>query len=275
MTLDAGRMPGSKRVPDLDIGDNGEVVLELWCKGGKGQFSVAGNTVIFVPGAMENRNCPPDRAQADDDLIAALERCGELEAAGRFRLVRRIEDAAVSYQYQLSAAAIPDATSRSESVAPRDVDGLLGAATPGNRYGLRGAARHIGAIRRRDGRRISMGPVPGNIVCVGVTDVVRRRWRSAGHGFAIRWIVGEVACRRPEGGPTTNSRVMPERLRDCRTGSRRSRSCARRGCRPRERFVRGKHERYDTDRRDKRPIHSIRHGTHHFVGCREPHPNAG
>jgi hypothetical protein len=72
MTLDAGRMPGSKRVPDLDIGDSGEVVLELWCKGGKGQFSVAGNTVIFVPGAIENRDCPPDRAQADDDLIAAL-----------------------------------------------------------------------------------------------------------------------------------------------------------------------------------------------------------
>jgi heat shock protein HslJ len=72
MTLDAGRQPGSKRIPNLEIGDNGEVVLELWCKGGKGQFSVAGNTVIFVAGAMENRNCAPDRAQADDDLIAAL-----------------------------------------------------------------------------------------------------------------------------------------------------------------------------------------------------------
>src|ERR1700738_3998947 len=72
MQLDVGRQPGSKRVPDLEIGDSGEVVLELWCKGGKGQFSVAGNTVIFVPGAMETRNCPPDRAQADDDLIAAL-----------------------------------------------------------------------------------------------------------------------------------------------------------------------------------------------------------
>ena len=72
MTLDAARLPGSKRVPSLEIGDNGEVVLELWCKGGKGQFSVAGSTVIFVPGAMENRNCPADRAQADDDLITAL-----------------------------------------------------------------------------------------------------------------------------------------------------------------------------------------------------------
>ena len=72
MTLDVGRMPGSKRIPNLEIGDAGEVVLELWCKGGKGQFSVAGNTVIFVAGAMEDRTCAPDRAQADDDLIAAL-----------------------------------------------------------------------------------------------------------------------------------------------------------------------------------------------------------
>lgn len=72
MTLDALPQPGSKRVPDLDIGDNGEVVLELWCKGGKGQFSVAGNTVIFVASQIEDRNCAPGRAQADDDLLAML-----------------------------------------------------------------------------------------------------------------------------------------------------------------------------------------------------------
>ena len=84
MTLDAARMPGSKRIPSLDIGDNGEVVLELWCKGGKGQFSVAGNTIIFVPGAMENRSCPPDRAQADDDLIAALSEAATWRRQGDF-----------------------------------------------------------------------------------------------------------------------------------------------------------------------------------------------
>jgi hypothetical protein len=72
MTLDAARQPGSKRLPTLDIGDNGEVVLELWCKAGKGQFSVAGNTVIFVAGPMEDRTCPPPRAQADDELVAGL-----------------------------------------------------------------------------------------------------------------------------------------------------------------------------------------------------------
>jgi hypothetical protein len=72
MTLDAGRQPGSKRIPNLEIGDAGETRLELWCKGGKGQFSVAGNTVVFVVGPMEDRNCPEARAQADDELIAAL-----------------------------------------------------------------------------------------------------------------------------------------------------------------------------------------------------------
>ena len=82
MTLDAARMPGSKRVPNLDIGDNGEVVLELWCKGGKGQFSVAGNTVIFVPGPIEDRGCPPAKAQADDDLVAALSEASNWKRQG-------------------------------------------------------------------------------------------------------------------------------------------------------------------------------------------------
>ncbi len=70
MTLDAAHQPGSKRLPTLEIGDSGEAILELWCKGGKGQFSVAGNTVIFVAGPLEDRACPPARAQADDELVA-------------------------------------------------------------------------------------------------------------------------------------------------------------------------------------------------------------
>ena len=72
MTMDVARQPGSKRLPNVEIGDNGEAVLELWCKGGKGQFSVAGNTVIFVAGPLEDRACPPARAQADDELVASL-----------------------------------------------------------------------------------------------------------------------------------------------------------------------------------------------------------
>ena len=84
MTLDAARQPGSKRLPTLDIGDSGEATLELWCKGGKGQFSIAGNTVIFVAGPLEDRACPPARAQADDELVAALSDAATWKRQGDF-----------------------------------------------------------------------------------------------------------------------------------------------------------------------------------------------
>ncbi len=72
MTLDTAPQPGSKRMPTLEIGDNGQATLELWCKNGRGQFSVAGNTVVFVPGQMQENACAPDRAEADDQLLSAL-----------------------------------------------------------------------------------------------------------------------------------------------------------------------------------------------------------
>jgi hypothetical protein len=73
MTLDTAPQPGTKRMPTLEIGDNGEARLDLWCKGGKGQFSVAGNTVIFVPGPMADRaDCPPGGGEADDEVLGAL-----------------------------------------------------------------------------------------------------------------------------------------------------------------------------------------------------------
>jgi hypothetical protein len=83
MTLDVGRQAGSKRIPNLEIGDSGETRLELWCKGGKGQFSVAGNTVIFVAGPLEGA-CPPPQAQADDDLVAALAEAATWRRQGDF-----------------------------------------------------------------------------------------------------------------------------------------------------------------------------------------------
>jgi hypothetical protein len=84
MTLDVARQPGSKRIPNMEIGDSGETILELWCKGGKGQFSVAGDTVIFVAGPLEDRACPPARAQADDELVAALSEAATWKRQGDF-----------------------------------------------------------------------------------------------------------------------------------------------------------------------------------------------
>lgn len=72
LTLDAAPMRGSKRVPLIEIGNNGEVQLSLWCKSATGQLSVAGDSVVFVPGQIRDDGCPPDRAAADDSLVAAL-----------------------------------------------------------------------------------------------------------------------------------------------------------------------------------------------------------
>jgi len=70
--LDVPPMQGSERIPTIEIGDNGELRLDLWCKSGRGQFSVAGDTIIFVPGPMKADGCTPPRAQADDELLANL-----------------------------------------------------------------------------------------------------------------------------------------------------------------------------------------------------------
>ena len=84
MTLEARPQPGSKRIPRLEIGENGEAQLDLWCKGGKGQFSVANNTVIFVPGPMQDSGCSSDRAQADDALVNALAEAATWTRQGDF-----------------------------------------------------------------------------------------------------------------------------------------------------------------------------------------------
>jgi hypothetical protein len=84
LTLDVAQQPGSKRVPQLEIGDSGEATLDLWCKDASGQFSVAGNTVIFVPGLVEDHDCSPAQAAADDQLVAALSEATSWKRDGDF-----------------------------------------------------------------------------------------------------------------------------------------------------------------------------------------------
>lgn len=72
LILDAGPMPGSKRVPNMDIASNGTIALEMWCGRVEGQIVVAGDTVTVMTGPQAARQCPPEQARADADLIATL-----------------------------------------------------------------------------------------------------------------------------------------------------------------------------------------------------------
>jgi heat shock protein HslJ len=70
--LDARPMRGGKRVPVLAIDANGSAQIDLWCKRGQGRAVVAGDTITITLGAMDNEPCTPERAQADEDMVAAL-----------------------------------------------------------------------------------------------------------------------------------------------------------------------------------------------------------
>ncbi len=70
--LDARPMPGSKRIPNIEIAANGTMALEMWCNRVEGQVVVAGDTVTVITGQPTERNCSPDRARADAELIEAL-----------------------------------------------------------------------------------------------------------------------------------------------------------------------------------------------------------
>jgi heat shock protein HslJ len=72
LVLDVNPMRGSKKIPLLDIGQNGTAEIDLWCNSVKAQLVVAANTITIITGEMSSRQCPPDRARADDDLLTAL-----------------------------------------------------------------------------------------------------------------------------------------------------------------------------------------------------------
>ena len=72
LRLDVDPMRGSKKVPVLDIGQNGTAEIELWCNAVKAQLVIAANTITIIAGEMSARQCPPDRARADEELLEAL-----------------------------------------------------------------------------------------------------------------------------------------------------------------------------------------------------------
>jgi heat shock protein HslJ len=84
LLLDAPPMKGSKRVPSLEIAENGLADIELWCGGVKGQLVVAGDTITILTGAKTERSCTAERMRGDDDLLAALNEVTNWRREGEF-----------------------------------------------------------------------------------------------------------------------------------------------------------------------------------------------
>ena len=72
LILDTAPMRGSKRIPNMDVDPKGAIALEMWCNRVEGQFVVAADTVTVLTGQATQRQCPAERAQGDERLLAAL-----------------------------------------------------------------------------------------------------------------------------------------------------------------------------------------------------------
>ena len=87
LILDAAPMPGSKRIPNMDIAEGGKIVLELWCNRVDGQLVVAADTITVMIGPQTGRACAPERARADTELVDALNAVTNWKRQGDFVLL--------------------------------------------------------------------------------------------------------------------------------------------------------------------------------------------
>lgn len=82
LILDASPSAGSKRIPMLEIEDDGSASIDLWCTSLHGQATVTDNSITIVPGApmslvpgqaeVSAAQCGPDRQADDAALISTL-----------------------------------------------------------------------------------------------------------------------------------------------------------------------------------------------------------
>ena len=72
LLLEAKPLPGSKRVPMLEVTRDGRAVIDLWCRSGEGRVKIEDDMIEFTLGAMREEGCTPERTQRDEALAAAL-----------------------------------------------------------------------------------------------------------------------------------------------------------------------------------------------------------
>ena len=72
MILDAAPQPGAKRVPTIEIDQDGATSFNLWCARASGSATVTDDAITIVPTKALPSQCPPERISQDAALLAAL-----------------------------------------------------------------------------------------------------------------------------------------------------------------------------------------------------------
>jgi hypothetical protein len=72
LIMDTAPMPGTKRLPILDIAENGLADIDLWCVNVKVRLIVVADTITVLVGPKSERSCAPEQSRRDEETLAAL-----------------------------------------------------------------------------------------------------------------------------------------------------------------------------------------------------------
>jgi hypothetical protein len=72
LALDTAPLPGTKRVPTIEIDEDGAAAFNLWCARLSGSAKVTDDAITIVPSTKLSAQCTPEQLTQDAALLAAL-----------------------------------------------------------------------------------------------------------------------------------------------------------------------------------------------------------
>jgi hypothetical protein len=72
MLLEARPLPGSRRVPMMEIQSTGRASVDLWCHSAVAEIAVSGSELKINFVSAKPENCTPDRIELDQKMAKAL-----------------------------------------------------------------------------------------------------------------------------------------------------------------------------------------------------------
>jgi hypothetical protein len=72
MLLEVKPLPGSRRVPMLEVQSGGKATVDLWCHSASADVALSGSEIKFTFVSAQQENCTPERVELDQQMAAAL-----------------------------------------------------------------------------------------------------------------------------------------------------------------------------------------------------------
>ena len=72
MLLEVRPLPGSRRVPMMEVHPNGKASVDMWCHSAVAQITITGNNVKFDFVSAKPENCTPERIERDQAMAKAM-----------------------------------------------------------------------------------------------------------------------------------------------------------------------------------------------------------